>query len=623
MSSTNAGKTLGLPEVFSIASGAMISSGLFVLPAVLFAKSGPAVVVAYLLAGIMMIPSILSKAELATAMPKSGGTYFFVERSLGPLLGSFAGFAGWFSIALKGAFALVGIGAFYSYVSPGASLTTFRIVALAFVVFFTVVNLFGVHSSAKSQVIMVAALLLILAGYIVFGGLEGQTPELDEFAPGDGRELFTVVGMVFVSFGGLTKVAAVAHKVKDPGKTLPRGMILAFVVVLSIYLLAIVVTISVLPAEVLSTTLTPLSEGGASIFGRAGAIIMAVAALIAFATTANASILSASQNPAAMAKDGLLPSWLAKTNRRGVPVPAILVTGVFMALVILTLDLTNLVKAASSMMLILFLLVNLSLILMRESRIVSYRPQYRAPFYPLLPILGIIVSSFLIYSMGSLPLLLTAGFFVLTTLWTVLYHRENKGRDSALFRIVERMAAREVRGARLSEELGEILLERDGVSEDRFDRLIRKAIVLDLTRKMTRNELFAKLAGAFTLRLDTGYEEVLRKLNEREDESTTMVTDNLAIPHIVLDSEEGFEVVLVRARDGICYDDTSCPDEEKRPEPRIVFALAGSASERNFHLQCLMAIAQITRTPEFKERWEEAFDEEELRLLVLLAERSR
>ena len=125
------------------------------------------------------------------------------------------------------------------------------------------------------------------------------------------------------------------------------------------------------------------------------------------------------------------------------------------------------------------------------------------------------------------------------------------------------------------------------------------------------------------MRLETGYEEVLRKLKEREDESTTLVTDKLAIPHIVLDSEEGFEIVLVRARDGICYDEASCPDEQKRPGPHMVFALAGSASERNFHLQCLMAIAQITRTPEFRERWEEAFDEEELRLLVLLAERSR
>lgn len=609
-------KSLGLAEIFSIASGAMISSGLFVLPAIVFAKSGPSVVVAYLLAGVMMIPPMLAKAELATAMPKSGGTYFFVERSLGPLLGSFAGFAGWFSVALKGAFALVGIGAFWSFIDPGADPILFKIIALAFVVVFTLVNLLGAHSSAKSQVIMVICLLAILGVYIVFGFSKGSPPPPSAFIPKSGSSLFQVAGMVFISFGGLTKVAAVAHEVRNPGKTLPKGMFLSFIVVMLIYVLAITVTVGLLDAETFASTLTPLSAGGAVLAGRPGAIVLSLAALIAFATTANASILSASQNPVAMARDGLLPAWIGKTNSRGVPARAILITGTFMAIVIVALDLPNLVKAASTMMLILFLLVNLSLILMRESRIVSYRPQYKSPLYPVLPIVGILLSAFLIYSMGVMPLILAVGFFVLTTLWTVLYRPDGRRRDSALFRIVERMAAREIRGARLSEELGEILRERDGVSEDRFDRLVRKAIVLDLPRKMTRDELFEKLASAFTLRLDTGYEEILHKLREREAESTTLVSDDLAIPHIVLDGEEGFEIVIVRAKDGILFD-------EGKSEPTVVFSLAGAATERNFHLQCLMAIAQITRTADFLGRWKEAFDEEELRLLVLLAERSR
>ncbi|NIA17545.1 MAG: amino acid permease [Planctomycetes bacterium] len=81
-------KELGLVGVFSIASGAMISSGLFILPGLAFAKAGPAVIIAYFFAGVMMIPSLLANAELATAMPKSGGSYFFVERSLGPLMGT-------------------------------------------------------------------------------------------------------------------------------------------------------------------------------------------------------------------------------------------------------------------------------------------------------------------------------------------------------------------------------------------------------------------------------------------------------------------------------------------------------------------------------------------------------
>ena len=129
-------------------------------------------------------------------------------------------------------------------------------------------------------------------------------------------------------------------------------------------------------------------------------------------------------------------------------------------------------------------------------------------------------------------------------------------------------------------------------------------------------ELFKKLAGAFSLRLETSYSEILRKLNEREAKSTTLISDDLAIPHIVLDGEEGFEIVMVRAREGILF-------QEEKNGATVVFALAGSFDERNFHLKCLMAIAQITRSTDFVKRWNEAFDEEELRILVRLAERSR
>ncbi|OQX28945.1 MAG: hypothetical protein B0D92_06290 [Spirochaeta sp. LUC14_002_19_P3] len=609
-------RTLGLPEVCSIASGAMISSGLFVLPALIYAEAGNNVIAVYLLAGLMMIPSILSKAELSAAMPSSGGTYFFVERSLGPLLGAFAGFASWVSIALKGAFALVGIGTFWSLINPGASGFTFKAIALGFVLVFTLVNLGGVHGTAKSQVIMVIGLIGILTAYIVSGFMMGGPVAVSPFSFSGMKGILPLAGMVFVSFGGVTKIASVGHQIKNPGRNLPLGMFISFVAVMIIYLLAIGVTARLLDAESFSNTFTPLSAGAAIIAGRPGMIALAVAALLAFATTANASILSASQNPAAMARDGLLPAWLGKTNGKNVPVPAILITSSFMALVIVLLDLPNLIKAASTMMLILFLLVNLSLILMRESRIVSYRPEFKVPFYPLIPVCGILVSCLLIYTMGAMPLLLSSGFFLFTALWTILYRRGSPKRDSALFRIVERMAARELQGTRLTDELGSLLRERDGVSEDRFDRLIRKAIILDLPEQIPRTVLFEKLAAAFSLRLETPYQKILDKLEARETESATLVSSYLAIPHIVLDQGDGFEIVMVRAKNGILYD-------EGKDEPTMVFALAGAAGERNFHLKCLMAIAQITRSADFISRWNTAFDEEELRLLVLLAERSR
>jgi APA family basic amino acid/polyamine antiporter len=114
-------KELGLLEVFCIASGAMISSGLFILPGIAYVKTGSSVIISYLIASIIMIPTLLSKAELATAMPKAGGDYFFIDRSLGPAIGTIGGLASWFALSSKTAFALIGIGAFVQLFNPGLS----------------------------------------------------------------------------------------------------------------------------------------------------------------------------------------------------------------------------------------------------------------------------------------------------------------------------------------------------------------------------------------------------------------------------------------------------------------------------------------------------------------------
>ena len=142
-------KELNMLEVFSISSGAMISSGLFVLPSIVFLKAGPSIILSYIFAALLMIPAMLSKAELATAMPKAGGVYFFVHRSLGPLFGTFAGFASWFSLSLKSAFALVGIGVFLEPVFPGVSLGLVKFIAIAFTVVFAILNILSVKKSGK------------------------------------------------------------------------------------------------------------------------------------------------------------------------------------------------------------------------------------------------------------------------------------------------------------------------------------------------------------------------------------------------------------------------------------------------------------------------------------------
>ena len=144
------------------------------MPAIAFTKAGPAVILSYLFASILIIPSVLSKAELTTAMPRAGGTYFFVERSLGPILGLFSGLASWFSLALKSAFAVVGIAVLVEVVLQmvfPTQLEPWHLKAITIVccLCFTALNIVSVKHTTRFQVLLVVILLAILTFFVFFG----------------------------------------------------------------------------------------------------------------------------------------------------------------------------------------------------------------------------------------------------------------------------------------------------------------------------------------------------------------------------------------------------------------------------------------------------------------------
>ena len=412
-------KELGLLGIFCIASGAMISSGLFILPGIAYAKTGPAILISYAIASLLVIPAMLSKAELSTAMPKAGGAYFFIDRSMGPLMGTIGGFAAWFSLAFKSAFALVGIGVFAILLNPGFSELQMKLIAVFFCVIFTIVNLHGVKHSGKTQIILVIGLLSILIFYIIVGFFFIKPDNFENFAPYGFSSIFSSAGLIFISFGGLTKICSVAEECKNPGRTIPLGMFFSWLVISIIYLLIIFVTIGVANPFDLKNTLTPITLGANSIpiLGGIGGSIMAVAAILSFITTANAGLLAASRNPMAMGKDQLLPGSFARISKQGTPTVSILFTSCFMILVILFLDLESLVKTASLLKILLFLFVMFSLIIMRESKLRHYRPKFKSPYYPWIQIAGMAGLIFLIFEMGLIPMMLVGCFILFGFIW--------------------------------------------------------------------------------------------------------------------------------------------------------------------------------------------------------------
>ncbi len=625
-------RRLGVFDVFAIVAGAMISTGIFVLPSVVFSIAGPSIILAYFFAGMMVLPALLSLAELVTAMPKSGGTYFFIERSLGPFVGTFVGLAIWFSIALKAAFALIGIGIFVKIVLPYSDPMLIKYIAVTFALLFVLINLRGVKESGTLQLILVILLVGILVYYIVTGIELVDVKHYSPFKPGGWRAVFVASGMVFISFGGLTSVTNVAGEVRRPGKLIPLGMIGAFLVVMILYLLSVFVTIGILSPSEITGSLTPLSDGARATTGKLGLVLLSLGAALSFITTANAGIMSSSRVPFAMAKDELLPKLFGRVSkRREVPFISVIFTGVFIGVVILFLDLESLVKVASTMMLILFFFVSFSVILMRYSGIVAYKPLYKAPLFPWLQLVGMVVYVIMIVEMGRVPLLITGGFLLVSLIWYLAYSKRKYVRNSAIIRIVERVMSRDIKTDRLSDELREILFERDNLVTDRFDELIKRAVVLDFEEKVEFEKLFEKLAEIFSSRFNLPKEKLFKLLLEREKESTTVIYPFLAIPHIVVDGKKKFEIIVVRTKKGIILPSSLISKDEvvseeisvEPSEVKMVFALAGTKDERDFHLQALMAIAQIVQNRNFEDKWLSARGAEELRNLILVSERKR
>ena len=611
-------RELGYSGVFAVAAGAMISSGLFVLPAIAFGKVGPGVFLCYLLAAVLLLPSVLSKAELVTAMPKAGGAYYFIDRSLGPSLGTVGGIAAWASLAFKSAFALLGIGVLAALVWQ-LELSGWRVktIACAACVLFTAVNLLGIRLAGRIQVVLVAALLLILVGYAA-GGVGSVNPDrYSTLLPHGWNSLLMGAAVVFISFGGVTKVATLGEEVRKPRRDIILGMFTAYVVVGLLYVAVVFVTVGLLPASSDGWSFAPLSQAAGTLWGRAGAVTLGLAALFAFLTTGNAGILAASRTVMAMSRDGLLPPGLRLlSKKRGTPVCAILFTSAFMIAVILLLRLEVFVKAASALMIILFMFEMLSVILMRESRIPTYRPSWRCPFYPWLQIGGILCYGFLLVELGSMVLAIAGVILGGALAWYGLYAKVRVMRESALVRLAARIAATDFEGHDIEAELARVARERDQVVEDRFDRLVQQCPVLDLPGPTSRDELFRVIADNLALRSTFSPEELCSMLQRREALSSTVVRPGLAIPHIIAEGVDGFQVLLIRSRDGVLF-------EEGQPPVRAVFALAASHQQRNFYLKALVAIAEVAQNPEFDRRWLRASGAEALREVVLAAERRR
>ncbi|MGA1873762.1 MAG: APC family permease [Thermoplasmatota archaeon] len=605
-------KELGLLEVFCISSGAMISSGLFILPALAFSLTGPAVILSYAIASILVLPAVLTKAELSTAMPRTGGIYFFIDRSMGPMMGTIGGLAAWFSLAFKSAFSLLGIGIFMILLEPSLTSLQIKLLAVGFCLIFMVLNLTGIKLAAKIQSILVGFLLVLLIAYIVIGAFFMDSSNFEGFFSKGYSQVLATSGMVFVSFAGVSKIASVAGEVRNPKRNLPYGMLLSWGVVSFLYIAAITITVGILEPNVLSDSLTPISAGGREILGYAGLVAMSIAGLLAFITTGNAGIMAASRNPLAMGRDDLIPENFSRLNNHGTPWVAIMVTTAFMISVILFLDLESFVKTASTLKLVLFTLACISLIFMRQSNIKHYRPKFRSPFYPFVQIFGIFCYIFLIIQMGVVPILVAVSFVVISIAWYLSFARRRVKREYAFLYVAEKVIGEKDRDHMLDEELRTILIERDRISLERFKDMIRSADLMDLNYFPPPEKLTKKIAHSLSPRVRMSAEALHSELINVDQESHMITMPGYVIMSYQVPGKEIVNLTVIRTKRGALF--TNEP-----PATHAGFVILFSKDESGLFLHTLMWINEVCNRVDLDKEWKAGKGPEEIKELLLKA----
>lgn len=458
---TELAKDLGLLSAMMIGIGTMIGAGIFVLPGIAAQEAGPIVVVSFIVGGLIAMINAMSVSELGTAMPKAGGGYYYVNRGLGPMFGSITGMGDWMGLAFASAFYCIGFGGYLAELLSGTmfalptltvgiiTITDVQLGAVIAGAIFVGINYLGAKETGGVQTIIVLILLAILTIFALTGWFQFDWATVmtdGSLAPTDRGygAILPATGIVFVSFLGYAKIATVAEEMKRPARNLPIAVIGSVAIVTILYAILVSIMVGVVSWDQLHehvpvSQVAAITFEGWPILGAVGVTLITLAALLATASSANASILSSARINFAMGRDKIVTNWLNEIHPTYfTPYRSIVVTGLMILafIVLFGQDLEVLATAASVLHLIVYALMNLALIAFREADVPEYNPAFKVPLYPITPIVGAVASLGLIYFIRWEAQVLSLLFVIVAVGWYFVYARQQTPTEGAVERYI-------------------------------------------------------------------------------------------------------------------------------------------------------------------------------------------
>lgn len=407
-------REMGVLSATMIGIGAMIGAGIFVLTGIAAGEAGPGLLLVFLLNGVVTTFTAMTYAELSSAIPEAGGGYLWVKHALPSINGFLSGWMSWFAHAVAGSLYALGFGAYFGLLLDAYNISIFglsegnliKFLAVIIALIFIYINYMGASETGAIANIIGIIKIAILGVFIVSGLFTMyHRPEFyanfDPFLPNGFGGVFAAMGLTFIAFEGYEVIAQTAEEIKDPKKNLPKAIFISLIVVIPIYLLVAFVALGAMDTDIPTWQyLGQYQELGlveaARQFMPFGTFLLLVGGLVSTMSALNATTFSSTRVSFAMGRDHNLPGIFKKIHPvKRTPYMALFITGALIIVMALSLPIEDVASASAVMFLLLFLQVNLAVIVIRRKYGTELEYGYKIPFFPIIPILGIITQLFL------------------------------------------------------------------------------------------------------------------------------------------------------------------------------------------------------------------------------------
>jgi amino acid transporter len=442
-------RELSLFSVTMIGVGAMIGAGIFVLTGIASGVAGPAILLAFLLNGIVALFTASAYAELGGSIPEAGGGYLWVKSSLPQPSGFLSGWMSWMAHSVACALYAVGFGAYFGEVFHefGTQLSLppeilKKLLAVVIVILFTYINFRGAKETGKAGNIATMLKISILFLFILLGSkiIFGDPTRMTHFTPFFGKGFFgilTAMGLTYIAFEGYEIIAQSGEEVKDPEKNIPKAIFISLLIVVPIYILVAFVALGVVnPGDMTAWDFLAAEKEVAMVEAARnisywGSALLLIGGLLSTISALNATIYSSSRVSFAMGRDHNLPPIFGRIHKRfKTPDGSLFVSSALIILMVLLLPIEDIASSADIMFLFLFIFVNIALIHIRR-KTPHLLKGYKSPLFPLFPVLGILTQGVLIVVM----FVYSPKAFFLSLLWIgaglSIYYGYAKHREKA------------------------------------------------------------------------------------------------------------------------------------------------------------------------------------------------